>query len=310
VLDQVASRQHGLVTTADLGRAGLTRSQILYSSQTGRLIPVRRGVYRVVGAPRTWEQALFAAVLAGPEGSVASHRSAARVWGLRGLDADCLEITSPRRSRLAGVLAHVVPLPSADVTTRLGLPVTTVARTLCDLGGLVPSTALARALDEALRSDQLTLNALGRCLSRISDRRGLTHPMIDLVAERRSGAGVGDSALEARILGWLHDAGLPPPATQYRIRVGSNRRYRFDLAYPDLRIGIEAHGWYEHGKRSAFEPDLSRRNRMGMVGWLILEFADHHSRAEVVETVLAAREEQARRARRETARAPARAMAR
>jgi hypothetical protein len=139
----------------------------------------------------------------------------------------------------------------------------------------------------------VTLAQIRRCSDRLVVHHGPRRfgPIRDLVAARQAGPALGDSVLEGRLLAWLREAGLPDPVTQFRVSAGP-KRYRFDAAYPDLHIGIEMLGWYEHGKRSAMEPDLSRRNRIGIAGWLILEFAAHHSRSEIIDTIIDARAEQ------------------
>src|SRR5690349_6338846 len=63
---------------------------------------VRSGVYVLAEYPPTWHQRLIVAVLGGPEGTVASHRSAAVLWDLR--EGTPIEITAPRgtHDRLTG----------------------------------------------------------------------------------------------------------------------------------------------------------------------------------------------------------------
>jgi hypothetical protein len=62
---------------------------------------------------------------------------------------------SVRRGRyptVDGVLVHRAKrLDPCDVTEVDGIPVTSVARTLCDLGAVVPQDAVEAALDSALR---------------------------------------------------------------------------------------------------------------------------------------------------------------
>ena len=299
-IETPAARQLGLLTRDQLLGAGLTDRMIGTRVERGELVRVRSAVYRLAGASPTWEQCLLAAILAAPAGTVASHLAAARVWHLRGIDSDCLELTSPRRVQLRGVVTHKArSLIGPDVTQRRSIPVTTAARTLVDLSGIVPGAILGRALDEALRVDQTTLVAVERCAQRLASahgRRSLRAIRV-LLDDRRDGPELGDSPLETKILAWIREAGLPDPVTQYRLRLGGIP-LRLDAAYPDLRIAIEFQGWHEHGKRSAFEPDLTRRNMIGVDGWLLLEFAHRHTRAEVVETVRAARSTQATRLRR------------
>ena len=78
----------------------------------------------------------------GGPGAVASFRTAARLWALPGIDSeDLLEITTPtrRRSRIPGVTVHdSFILDGWHVTRRSSIPVTSPARTLCDLTACWP----------------------------------------------------------------------------------------------------------------------------------------------------------------------------
>src|SRR4051794_11855608 len=76
----LATSQRGLCTWDQLIELGFTQRQIVYAVRTGLLVRVQPGVYAVGGAPATPERDLLAACLS--SGAVASHRSAARLWGL------------------------------------------------------------------------------------------------------------------------------------------------------------------------------------------------------------------------------------
>src|SRR5262245_37893954 len=105
-LAATARRRHGLVTHAQV-RTVLTERTLRRWLAEGRLEAVRVGVYRVGGAPESWEQCLLAACFARP-GACASFRAAAALWMLTGIDRDILEITVPgtSRVRLADVVVH------------------------------------------------------------------------------------------------------------------------------------------------------------------------------------------------------------
>ena len=74
---RVAARQWGVLTRQQALKAGLTRNQIAYRVQTGQWLQPVRGVFIVAGVPRSWEQSLMIACLAGPADTAASHLSAA-----------------------------------------------------------------------------------------------------------------------------------------------------------------------------------------------------------------------------------------
>ncbi len=172
------------------------------------------GVYRVAGAPASWRQDLMAACLAAGEGAMASHRSAARLWGLIGEEVLEVSILRPGCHRLPGVVVH----RSTDLhTTRAlrceGIPVTPPARTLVDLGAVVHERVVQWALEAALgrqlvSADDLrsTLEAVGR-----KGRRG-AGVLRRLVESTLDGELGSESVLEARM--WRVFRGSRSPRTR------------------------------------------------------------------------------------------------
>src|SRR5205807_1777024 len=110
---------------------------------------VHPGVYRLPGAPVTWKQKVMAAVLAAGPGAVASHKTAAALWGLAGFPPREVEVTLPHGKYRPGC-HQSRSLERVDVTTIDGIPVTRVARTLVDLAGAVSDARLEDAIDDAL----------------------------------------------------------------------------------------------------------------------------------------------------------------
>ena len=76
---RIAARQHGVVTTAQLERAGADKSAITRRVSRGRLHRVHRGVF-AVGHPGLSRKGMWkAATLACGERCALSHRSAAEL---------------------------------------------------------------------------------------------------------------------------------------------------------------------------------------------------------------------------------------
>jgi predicted transcriptional regulator of viral defense system len=146
----LAHRQHGVVSRAQLVAAGVGVGAIEWRLARQRLHPVHAGVYAVGHGVLTSEGRLMAAVLAGGRDAVLSHRAAAAHWGIRQSQARDMDVTTPRKLRCRpGLRFHEAHLPKDEVTTRDRIPVTTVPRTLFDLAGEVPHHQLERAVNEA-----------------------------------------------------------------------------------------------------------------------------------------------------------------
>ena len=267
----------------------LTENELEARLRSARLDVVRTGVYRAAGAPEEWEQLLLAACLAGGPGAVASFRSAGWMWKLEGFaQPDTLEITVPRerRARLPGVRVHdSVVSGRIHVLRHHGTPITTVARTLCDLTACCQHREVERALDNALRRDLTTLSLVARVFRDLATRgRRRSTVMRALLDDRATGPDLGDSDAEARIARWLVGAELPKPVQQHRVRVG-RRSYKLDLAYPRHRIAIEFDGWATHGTRLAFDADRVRDLDLEDEGWRVLHFTSRSTRDFVVDRV-------------------------
>jgi very-short-patch-repair endonuclease len=288
----IARRQHGLVTTTQVLEQ-VNAGQLEWLVRSWKLEPVRRGVYRTAGAPESWLQHLLAACLARP-GSYASFRAAAALWRLEGFDPDVLEITVPgsARARLDGVVVHESRVTgSAHTAVRNGIPVSSMARTLCDLTAVVPvheKWKVERAVDEALRRKLLTVRALASVADDLAGRgRRRCTVMREILERRTPGYDPGDSVPERRIVDVLLRAGLPEPVRQHPVTIGG-KQYRIDLCYPDAKIAIEYDGWDWHSGRRAFDEDRARANELVLLGYSVLRFTSKSSEQTIADTVGAA----------------------
>jgi predicted transcriptional regulator of viral defense system len=136
----LAAAQHGVFARQHAIDLGLTDAMIHRRVRVGRWERLFAGVYRVSGSQPTWRQLLLATCLAWGPGTVGSHRSAAALRRLSGFASGVVELTVPRdrrRRSLAGIVHRPRSLPPVDIETVDAIPVTTVARTLLDVAGVV-----------------------------------------------------------------------------------------------------------------------------------------------------------------------------
>lgn len=287
-LSALARRQLALATRAQLLDL-MSANELEHAIASGQLERAGHAVYRVLGAPETWEQHVLTACFVGGRESVASFRTAARLWALPGIDSeDPLEITTPtrRRSRIPGVTVHdSFILDGWHVTRRRSIPVTSAARTLCDLTACWPPWQVEKAVDEALRRKHVTLRRLKIVFLDLAHRgRRRSTVMRAILEARLPGFDPGESPMEAQLVRWIASAGLPRPVQQHRVVV-EGTSYRLDLAYPELKIGIEYDGWDVHRPRSAFVRDRARQNPLEILGWLMLRYTSASTRSVVVADV-------------------------
>jgi very-short-patch-repair endonuclease len=242
---EIAARQHGVVSTAQLAVAGIHRSSLARRLESGRLHRVHRGVYAVGYPAVSSEGRWMAAVLACGDGAVLSHRSAAAQWGLLPTAAGPVDVTvrgGGGRQRRLGVRRHRTrSLTRAEVTRRRGIPVTTPARTIADLRRIVPPTQVRRAIREA--------EALGFDLGTSVEQDGTR------------------SELEHRFLRLCRRHRLPMP--QANAPVG---RFTVDFLWRERELIVETDGYRYHHGRQAFEDDRARDTELRLLGYEVVRF--------------------------------------
>jgi very-short-patch-repair endonuclease len=264
----------GLITLSEAMSLGLSQRQIRRLVDSGRWQRLHRGVYRACATPRTSFQLVGAACLAaGPE-AVASHSSAAWLWGLIDRPPARPEITVPTnwRPRLRGVRVHRSGyLDPARSIVRSGVPTTDPLRTLVDLGAVLPPTLLVEAVDRALAARLATVRAVLAELGRLS---GHGRPGVRPLRRALEQHGLTDaphpSVLESRTVRLLRQHHLAPDAVE--VAAGPDGEYRLDFAFPALKLAVEVDGYAWHSSPEHQRRDHHRRNRLHASGWRVLVY--------------------------------------
>lgn len=132
IIARIAGRAHGIVTWAEMRRAGVSEAEIKRRVENGLLIPLHRGVYRVGHAAPSVDATFIAAVKACGEGAALSGRAAGYLLGLIKGRPPPPEVTAPTQRRVKGVVTHRARRAERDVIKVRGIPVTSVAQTLVD----------------------------------------------------------------------------------------------------------------------------------------------------------------------------------
>lgn len=243
---EIAGRQHGTISSQQLREAGLSRDAILERCRAGRLHRLHRGVYAVGHIAPSNERRWMAAILALGGGAVLSHRSAAMLWELLPRREGSVDISLPsrngRRQRLGIRVHRPESLESRETTRRLGIPVTSPARTLADLKTALPEHELRRAVRQA-------------------DFLGLpTGPDIELDKTR--------SELERRFLWLCQRHHLAKPSVNLRIG-----KLTVDFCWVEQKLIVETDGYSAHRGRMAFEDDRSRDLELRALGYEVLRLS-------------------------------------
>jgi hypothetical protein len=274
----IAARQHAVIAHHQAVAAGLSPGAVWRRARSGLWLEAGPRVYRMAGAPRTWEGRALAAVLSAAD-AVLSHRSAAHLWGLEGFGPPGrIDVTVPRPrhpDRRLGLAVHRTRAwHLVDRRIRRLVPVTGPARTLVDLCAVADDGEAVAALDEIRRLRLASWAELWEALVRhaVRGRSGVARDRRAL--DRRWGRPVPDTTFARLFMAMVDEAGLPTPEAEHVVRHGRGA-VRVDLAYPRRRLAVELDGKGTHHTERAFEADRSRDNRLRLAGWTVLRYTWH-----------------------------------
>lgn len=276
VLAELARGQHSVFSGGQAVRRGISRKSLRSRVASGRLVRVDHDVFLIAGAPLTWQGKVLVAILGAGHGALASHRTAAALWGFDGYGRGVPEITVPRgqRFRRRDVRVHSsTDLDRSGRRTRERIPVTDPSRTLLDLARRTRDDRLLAAIESARTLGLTSWTELLATLVRHARRgRPGVRRLRRVIAANIHRDEVTDSALELLALALFREHGLPEPVLHHRlVDEGGRLLAEIDLAYPELRIAIELDGSV-HRERAVFEKDRPRQNRIVLEGWIILRF--------------------------------------
>jgi hypothetical protein len=262
----LAGTQHWVVTREQVQCLGLSRSAIAHRLQSGWLHPFHRGVY-AVGRPQLDERGRWhAAVLAYGPGAVLSHRNAATLWGLIESRHSLVDVTVPgagHRRRRGIWVRRTRVLTAADATIVDGIPVTSVARTIVDLAGLLDERSLTRVVEQAQRIRRLDVKAVAAAADRVRGRRGLRR--VGHVLAAYTTAPPVRSEFERDFLDLIASAGLPRPQINAIVE-----GLEVDVFWPQFTLIVELDGRAYHSDPTAFESDRVRDARLQRAGYRVL----------------------------------------
>lgn len=253
------------ITRREALAAGLTVTE-LAGPRFRRLF---HGLYLPAHVELTVLQRARAALKISPEGSFASHHTAAAIWGgwvPQTSETHISVVSDLLRSKRRGIKAHRARSTSRAVPHR-DILLSPAAQTFVELAAsgasLVELVVLGDSLVKAGRFTPAELVEASKAwlgAGVILARRAAL-----LVRE-----GV-DSATESRLRMLIVLAGLPEPKVNLIVRTseGSWSR-RFDLSYPNLKLIIEYDGRHHAESAEQWSNDILRREELEAQGWRII----------------------------------------
>jgi predicted transcriptional regulator of viral defense system len=154
-LYEIAAAQDGMFTTREAADVGYSPQLLAHHLGAGRMLRVRRGVYRLVHFPAGDHEDLTAVWLWSEHEGVFSHDTALALHDLSDVLPSRAHLTLPdawRKRRLrvpAGVTVHFADVAKSERAWSSSVPITAPARTLndCAAAHLSPELLRDAALD-------------------------------------------------------------------------------------------------------------------------------------------------------------------
>lgn len=268
-----ARANHGLIDRATVLSAGGSDSLIGNRIERGIWTPVHPGVYQLGIAPLTWHGRLRAATLAAGPLAALSHRSAAELWGMEGVQFPGIELTVPNAHLPIpdGVIVHRTRR-RLDVDFVAGIPVTTAERTILDNAWILNAAVIEQLYDSSIRKGLTTPRAMGECLEEFGTKgvKG-RFKLLAILDDRKEGGLLGSPA-ETRILRGMRRHGIPEPERQFMVILPDGSVAILDFAWPPPLKAVEVDGLAAHSTGMQLQHDLTRQNLLFDVGWRLRRF--------------------------------------
>jgi very-short-patch-repair endonuclease len=266
----LATRQYGVVSMAQLLRIGYATDTVLEWAGTRRLHRVHHGVYAVGHRHLTWHGSCMAGVLGAEPNetdevvwpAVASHASAAYLWGIFRFKPETIHVTAPirRRAKRAFKVHFSSILAEEDRASRETIPVTSLPRTLLDLAIRARPEQLDRYLERVEERDLFDLRAIEALLARAGGHRGRGR-LARALSIYQPDPAFTRSKFEKRFRQAVIAAGLTAPSMNYYAE-----GFELDAYWPAERFAVELDLYETHGTRAAFERDHLRQEELKLVG--------------------------------------------
>ena len=179
-LYEVASAQEGHFTTPQAADAGYSPQLLRKHIQAGRVVRVRRGIYRLVHFPAGEHEDLVVIWLWSERYGVFSHQTALGLHGLSDILPSKIHLSVPtswssRRLRVpTGVIVHHADVAKSERSWFGSIPATSPSRTLEDCSREKISPDLLRqAANDALARGLVGKRELAKVRRSLRDSKGL-----------------------------------------------------------------------------------------------------------------------------------------
>jgi very-short-patch-repair endonuclease len=196
--------------------------------------------------------------------------AAASIWRMIDEAPSEIDVTvvgrnaAPRR----GVqVRRINALSRKDIRWRSGIPLTSPARTLIELGGFLDPMELENALAETMVRGLARESEIAAAMQRAPRPAGIAVLRRLLADPNEPGAGPARtrSVYERKLLQLIAEAELPRPVTNVPVE-----GHVVDMFWPAQRLVVEFDGFAYHSDRQAFETDRLRDQDLVAAGYRVI----------------------------------------
>lgn len=279
VLEQMA-RQHGVISRSQLiDDHDWTRARLSRMRAAGILVDAAPGVVAMASTTLGFEGRAMAAQLSAGKVGFLSGWTAGRLFGLRRMPSTTIHFTVPvtfRAQTAEGTALHRsrwYDLDQDSTTRQDGLRIATPMRMLFALAAAFNQFRFQRAAEDAWHRGLITpaeaAEYLERHRCRGKDGVATFERWLDQCA---TAARPPQSGLEQDLVRALITVGLPRPEVQYPLIVGPGETIHLDVAWPDVKLGVEPGASWWHGGDLGQRRDQDRDRLCNELGWMIVRF--------------------------------------
>ena len=212
--------------------------------------------------------------------------SAAALHGSKWVEeTTTVELIHGNRHRLPGLHTRGDRIAEDEITIVDGVPVTTPARTVLDLGCWYPTTSGVAAIDSLARATEIKVADVELLTQRYPGRRG--------IARARLAVALFDAGAQSPKETWLRlvlgNAGIPRPQTQIPVldEFGTVIAY-LDMGWEDVKVAVEYDGEQHRNDRSQYNWDIRRSEILQRLGWIVVRVVAGDRPASIVRRVKSA----------------------
>lgn len=295
-IHSLASRQHGLFSRSQAAEAGIDRHRLARLVAAGRFTFVTPRVLRVAGTVVSPWQSVMTGVLDVGHDALASHTSAAALWGVSGIRPEPVHVSvirfRRRRDPASAAVHHMTLIPERQRSHVHDVPATAPPLTVLQVCGLDGPFTAARVLDHFLADRLVTIREMWALVDRMSQsgRNGLVD-LRSLLDERADGSPPAQSNNERRFLTLARRAGLTTLRRQTSIQLPAWEG-RVDFDDVELPLVVEIQSERYHTSWAHRRADAARIAHLEAAGYTVVvvwDFEIWNEPEVAINRVLAAR---------------------